>query len=58
MSEIPAFNATLKAEFGKLSTDKALQDYIKSGDAEKFILKTFDTVKPDLLDMVMKGALG
>jgi len=32
MADIPAFYATLKAEFGKLSTDKAMQDFITSGD--------------------------
>lgn len=58
MSEIPAFYSTLKAEFGKLSSDKAIQDYIKSGDVEKLITKTFDTVKPELLDLVVKGSLG
>lgn len=58
MSDIPAFYATLKAEFGKLTDDKAMQAYITSGDVEKLILKTFDTVSPDVLDMVVKSTLG
>jgi len=58
MADIPAFYATLKADFGKLSDDKSLQAYITSGDVQKLILKTFDTVSPQILDSVVQAALG
>jgi hypothetical protein len=48
MKEIPAFYATMKAEFGKIKSDADLRAFVSDGSVEEFILKTFDTIEPNL----------